>query len=56
MLSVVLLTPQLLPRQVFQLALLMVLMLAAVAGLTLRGLGGRGSARGLAYPADSSDP
>jgi MFS family permease len=35
---VVLLTPQLLPRQVFLLALLMVLVLAAVAGLTLRGL------------------
>ena len=35
---VVLLTPQLLPRQVFLLAMLMVLALAAVAGLTLRGL------------------
>jgi len=53
---VVLLTPQLLPRQVFLLAMLMVLGLAAAAGVALRGLGGRGSARGLAYPADSSDP
>ena len=35
---VVLLTPQLLPRQVFLLAMLMVLALAAVAGLTLRGV------------------
>ena len=35
---VVLLTPQLLPRQVFLLAVLMVLVLAGAAGLTLRGL------------------
>jgi MFS family permease len=35
---VVLLTPQLLPRQVFLLAMLMVLGLAAAAGLTLRGV------------------
>ena len=41
---VVLLTPQLLPRQVFLLALLMVLGLAAAAGMSLRGSGGPGPA------------
>ena len=41
---VVLLTPQLLPRQVFLLALLMVLGLAAAAGMSLRGSGGIGPA------------
>jgi len=56
---VVLLTPQLLPRQVFLLALLMVLVLAAVAAVTLRrqavetGSAGPGD---FTYPAGGSGP